>query len=1192
MAHAGPGTKAPPVNLPAPYGQFGTYYANSPSGVWSYIDPATGLPAGTSSDSGTPLRKFIDSLPGLGVTGANTMGNYIPIAVKGTNPVPGDPADYYEIELTDYNQQLHRDLPGPLNPATPAALGTKLRGYRDLNGGTRPYYLGPLILARSYDPTKAANTAGNGAPVRIKFVNNLGASPGTGDLFLPVDETAMGAGLGPKAYAVDKSGKVTLSGNTEKYRQNRAELHLHGGVTPWISDGTPHQWFTPVGDSNPANNSYPKGVSQQNVPDMPDPGAGAGTYYYSNQQSARLMFYHDHAFGLTRLNVYAGEAAGYLLVDKAEDDMIAAGVLPDQGGMPYTYGIPLVIQDKTFVPKDVAVQDAKWTDSRWGTYGDLWMSHVYEPNQNPADLSGANPYGRWDYGPWFWPPVTIGPDYVNLPSTGASNLSLTPESFQDTPVVNGAAYPYLTVEPKTYRFRILNAANDRAFNLQLYVSDPTSPDAFSSPLSGSTEVSMLPAAKWPKCTALSVPATPTVPLMCSCTATYSPKGCTPATWPTDGRDGGAPDPQFIGPSIIQIGTEGGLLPSPVVIPNQPVNYDYNRRNIVVLDILQKSLLLAPAERADVLIDFSNFANKTIILYNDAPAPMPAFDARYDYFSNGMDQTANGGAPTTLPGFGPNTRTIMQFRVGSAANGAAIHYLDANNVPIPAAMNTLTSAINAAFAATQPKPIVPESAYNAVYGTSSPDMYSTIFDTSLTFTPVGSLNPPATYNFLSKAIQELWDPFGRMNATLGVELPMTNNRIQTTIPYGYIDPPTEIMNDDGTPILWKITHNGVDTHPVHFHLYDVQLINRVGWDGAIRPPDANELGWKETVRMKPLEDVVVAFRPTLPKLPFGLPKSRRLLDPSFPEGAVSTVDAAGTPIGLGPVFMNILPDGNPTVQANVMTDFDHEYVWHCHILGHEENDFMRAQIITDTSVVPDPFVLSFADVAGTVNLTWVDNTPTSNPATMGNPKNEIGFRVERNTNGAGFVQIGSALANATTFSDATRVGGNSYSYRVIAFNAAGGTASNIVSPIFITTASLLNGTVNASYNQTLAVTGGTGPYSWGATGLPANLMMSSAGVISGTPTYVVPTTATSATFAVTVTVQDSTLTSTSKVLNLTINQIAPAAPVITQPVVANANFVWSNVLNESGYNVMRATVTGGVTGAYAQIGSVLADVTTF
>ena len=53
--------------------------------------------------------------------------------------------------------------------------------------------------------------------------------------------------------------------------------------------------------------SYPRGVSVQNVPDMPDPGPGAMTFFYTNQQSARLMWIHDHSVGITRLGVYAGE---------------------------------------------------------------------------------------------------------------------------------------------------------------------------------------------------------------------------------------------------------------------------------------------------------------------------------------------------------------------------------------------------------------------------------------------------------------------------------------------------------------------------------------------------------------------------------------------------------------------------------------------------------------------------------------------------------------------------------------------------------------------------------------------------------------------------------------------------------------------------------------------------------------------
>ena len=143
-------------------------------------------------------------------------------------------------------------------------------------------------------------------------------------------------------------------------------VHLHGGYVPWISDGTPHQWITPAGETT----SYPKGVSMRNVPDMPDPGDGSMTFFYNNQQSARLMFYHDHSYGITRINVYAGEAAGYLITDQVEKDMIdgtnlaginlnpPAIVLPD-------VGIPLVIQDKTFVDANtIWSQDPTWN---WGT---------------------------------------------------------------------------------------------------------------------------------------------------------------------------------------------------------------------------------------------------------------------------------------------------------------------------------------------------------------------------------------------------------------------------------------------------------------------------------------------------------------------------------------------------------------------------------------------------------------------------------------------------------------------------------------------------------------------------------------------------------------------------------------------------------------------------------------------------------
>ena len=122
------------------------------------------------------------------------------------------------------------------------------------------------------------------------------------------------------------------------------------------------------------------------------------------------------------------------------------------------------------------------------------------------------------------------------------NPSVVPEFFGDTALVNGKVWPYLEVEPRKYRFRILNGSNSRFYRLRL--------DS--------------------------------------------------------------------GQAFVQIGTDGGFFEHPVTITNL------------------EGLLLAPAERADVIIDFSNYANQNIILTNDAPTPFP------DGGSSAPDSSANYG----------------------------------------------------------------------------------------------------------------------------------------------------------------------------------------------------------------------------------------------------------------------------------------------------------------------------------------------------------------------------------------------------------------------------------------------------------------------------------------------------------------------------------------------------------------------
>ncbi len=1020
------------------------------------------------------MRKFVDTLAGLGSGNQNNLHQYLPVAVADTTTFPG--SDYYEIELRQYDEQMHSDLPV-----------TRLRGYVQVRNGVDVapiHYLGPIIVAS------------RNRPVRVKFTNKLPTQAG-GNLFIPVDTTYMGAGAGP---------------NGGSFTQNRAAVHLHGGNTIWISDGTPHQWTTPAGETT----SYPKGVSVQYVPDMwfvngavvpntvgqttppvggatNNPGAGSLTFFYSNQQSARLMFYHDHALGITRLNVYAGMAAGYLLTDQYEQDLIAgtnaAGANPTHLNPLPNVGIPLIIQDKTFMDTaKIAAQDPTWN---WGVTpgtphgGDLWWPHVYIPNQNPYVPSGANAIGRWDYGPWFWPPFTglqfgtvNNPYYdpINAPweppvIPGTPNPSGTPESFMDTPLVNGTAYPKLNVSPAVYRFRILNACNDRMLNLQLYVAtgilnyisiaNPgtgyTTAPTVSITGGGGTGATAASTISGGVITAITVTnvgsgytSAPTVtiaPPAAGTTATAAATiytsltevGMLPANatnWPADtvvsqsltidshyptpdGRAGGFPDPATRGPAIIQIGTEGGFLAEPTIIANRPVGYDYNRRSVTVLNVLEHALFMAPAERADVLIDFTNFAGKTLILYNDSPAPVPGFDPRLDYFTGDGDQTSTGGALNTIPGYGPNVRTIMQINVAGTTSTAPPN--DYN----PTLFANLQTALRALFPLSQDPIICPQSAYNAAYNGNFPSnisAYVAIQDTTHVITPIGQTTP-VTMPIQPKGIQELFTlDYGRMNAILSYEVPNTTGTNQTTIIQAYIDPPNELIANssrstligalnDGTQI-WKFTHNGVDTHVMHFHLFNVQVVNRVGWDGAIRPLEPNELGWKESVRMHPLEDCIIALRPFAPdNHPFKLPNSVRLLDPTHALG--STMN-----------FTNVDPTGNPVTVTNQMCNFGWEYVDHCHILGHEENDMMRPMAF---AVAPEtPSNLTNSGSGGNVSLHWTNNALNATSITVQRATNNL-FTVN-------LVTFGLA-STATSFTDS--VGTTpAYWYRVIASNTVG------------------------------------------------------------------------------------------------------------------------------------------------------------
>jgi spore coat protein A len=351
------------------------------------------------AQSPTNIRKFITTLPGLGPAGANNIGQYLPLATKTTASFAGAATDVYSLGVKQFGEKMHPDLPA----------ATHFWGYYDLATGDQKYLAGVIVATR-------------GRPVLFNITNQL-----PNKALIPIDLTMM---AGPNGLTV---GDLPL---------NRIATHVHGGLTPWFSDGTPFQWFDPTGRTGP---------SFMNVPGT-NPPAGSATYYYPMDQSARLLWYHDHAIGITRTNAYSGIASALVVVDDFEIGLVNSGLLPD------LVGIPLVIQDKSFVPRNILTQDPTWA---WGMPGDLWYPHVYEHSGDTA---------RFEYGPEASPPAqgVITP----LP-----NPSIVPEAFLDTILVNGGVYPAVSVPPKRVRFRMLNGSQARFYHLNLYAEASTPGEA-------------------------------------------------------------------------------------------------------------------------------------------------------------------------------------------------------------------------------------------------------------------------------------------------------------------------------------------------------------------------------------------------------------------------------------------------------------------------------------------------------------------------------------------------------------------------------------------------------------------------------------------------------------------------------------------------------------------------------------------
>ena len=586
---------------------------------------------------------------------------------------------------------------------------------------------------------------------------------------------------------------------------------------------------------------------------------------------------------------------------------------------------------------------------------------------------------------------------------------------------------------------MLNAANDRFFNLQWYTADADPANG-----NGKTEVKLNPAEL------LAAQTDPNI----------SP---TPADAHNDAS----------GPDWVQFANEGGFLPTPTVIDGQqPTTWITDPTRFDVGNVDQHSLLLAPAERADAVVDFSKFAGKTLILYNDAPAAFPARVPGYDYYTGAPDLSPTG-APTIFPGYGPNTRTVMQVTIANTTPAPAFN--------VTALKNAFAHKANGSgvFESSQHPPIVGQAAYNSAMGSSFAatgkckaagvtkcDGLVRVNDTgSFTFNTLKSPTTKTTVAMEPKAIHDetnstTFDEFGRMQANLGIEAQPPTPGAQNVTLYPFVNPQTELIDGtnlpkqavavdsvtgepvsdvkiapisdakDGTQI-WRVTHNGVDTHPIHFHLYDVQVLNRVTWDNIIIPQRRQ----RERVEGHRADESPRGHhRRAAPDHPAGSLRGAQLGAAAQPDDAEwLTASASSTPTRRATRLAT--PITNQTI------NFGWEYVWHCHILSHEEMDMMRPVSLALPPIKPDGLASTFVNVLDKngkvvgqdVKLTWNDNSIT-----------ETRFVIKRTTDGTTWTTVTTVpqpLGNGNThgvltYTDTSSNGTTAYKYQVVAENVVG------------------------------------------------------------------------------------------------------------------------------------------------------------
>ena len=389
-------------------------------GIWLWVTLTVALAvlaAGPASSAwaqaqvplpGKNIPQFADPLPTLNVPGQNAQIETLTADAANNN---------FTLTMKEFKANV---MPSTFVPAVGAYAGTTVWGYRNvLPVGAQSTYIGPVFVTTRYIPPLGTQ----GSPTQIKFVNDLGTTAFSNLLFWKASTDLTLHWADPLGLMCSDNvvPGAPPAGNCAGHYEGPipAVPHLHGGEVPPVLDGGPDAWFL-------SSTITPLGYTQKGPAYYTMAGAALNEaiYRYPNAQEAAPVWFHDHLLGATRLNVYAGIAGGYVIIDPSL--VLPAGLHPaglQQGAAgAVDYLIPLVLQDRMF-----------------DTTGELFFPNL-----------GLNPEHP------FWIPEFVG----------------------DTIVVNGKVWPFVSVEAKRKRFLFINGSNARTYELSLQAKGGPNPPIY------------------------------------------------------------------------------------------------------------------------------------------------------------------------------------------------------------------------------------------------------------------------------------------------------------------------------------------------------------------------------------------------------------------------------------------------------------------------------------------------------------------------------------------------------------------------------------------------------------------------------------------------------------------------------------------------------------------------------------------